>query len=462
MEEWSCQLVSALVEQLELREYQSFTVLCCGHVVTVLASRQVLQEILDLFFDKCLEDAMEVEDLLAVVQLAATKHFELVLNKLESVYNNSATKKNKFLTFIKEKLNEDKKGKDSLLLFSCLGEAIKNAPLKELEFCCDGITKKFLYPCLFAAKEAKDKVGQEPALDCVAVLADTSRRILADNPEFRLSQRAELLHAALAILQHEAAPPATRERCVAALTSLVQLPPALGQLTRCSILGSAFSTLMAASEDKQEGVRADISKLLAEFSKQDPHSSLVEEVFTLLEEFIQTDCPQTPKALDILLEMLTHFKDGAVSEEKFSASMLGAVIPRCYAAETRQLGHKCFHLLLRIHARSAGEGATPPPTEEEGVRGQVVCQVVTGGEHLASLLASLCDHLASCGHTRGLALELVTLARDTVPVSAIPDLVTKLVTATQQEEGDQEVYTFTYLNSSLLSLYRFIFYGILL
>ena len=186
-------------------------------------------------------------------------------------------------------------------------------------------------------------------------------------------------------------------------------------------------------------LRADISKLLAEFSKQDPHSSLVEEVFTLLEEFIQTDCPQTPKALDILLEMLTHFKDGAVSEEKFSASMLGAVIPRCYAAETRQLGHKCFHLLLRIHAGSAGEGAPPPPMEEEGVRGQVVCQVVTGGEHLASLLASLCDHLASCGHTRGLALELVTLARDTVPVSAIPDLVTKLVTAIQQEEGDQEV-----------------------
>ena len=66
MEEWSCQFVSALVEQLEMTEYQVFTVTCTAHLVTILSSRQVIQEILDLMFDKCLEDSLELGELRVV------------------------------------------------------------------------------------------------------------------------------------------------------------------------------------------------------------------------------------------------------------------------------------------------------------------------------------------------------------------------------------------------------------
>ena len=86
-----------------MSEYQVFTVTCTAHLVTILASRQVIQEILDLLFDKCLEDSLELGELRVLVRFAATKHLELILNKLETLANNSATKKNKFLKFIKEK-----------------------------------------------------------------------------------------------------------------------------------------------------------------------------------------------------------------------------------------------------------------------------------------------------------------------------------------------------------------------
>ena len=100
MEEWSCHFAAAIIDQLQFVEYQSFTIRCCAHVITVMSSRQIIQQFLDKFFEKCLEDSLDVSDLLVFIEFAATKHLELVLNKLESLYNTAVVKKNKFLNFI--------------------------------------------------------------------------------------------------------------------------------------------------------------------------------------------------------------------------------------------------------------------------------------------------------------------------------------------------------------------------
>ena len=236
MEEWSCQFIEALMEQLQLEGTTAFTISCCAHILTIISSRKIVQDLIDLFYDKCLEGTIQTSDLLSVIQLVSTKHFEMVLNKLESEYSSSVQKKNNLFSFIKDKFNEEKKQKSVTVLFSCLESAIKNAPLKELEFCADGITKRFLYPCLFNLKESNRSV--EAALACVSTLSSTVRIILADNPKFSLAQRAELLHSTLAILQNDAMPLQVRQAAINTLTFIVHLPPNIGQLTRCSILVS--------------------------------------------------------------------------------------------------------------------------------------------------------------------------------------------------------------------------------
>ena len=231
MEEWSCKFITALMEQLHLEETLAFTISCCAHILTIISSRKIVQDLIDLFYEKCLEGTIELENLLSVIQLVSTKHFELVLNKVESVYNTNVPKKSNLFSFIKEKFNEEKKQKNVTVLFGCLEEAIKNAPLKELEFCADGITKRFLYPTLFNLKESNRCV--EAALSCVSTLSSTVRIILTDNPSFCLSQRAELLHSSLGILQNtDTMPLEVRQAAANTLTFLVLLPPNIGQLTR--------------------------------------------------------------------------------------------------------------------------------------------------------------------------------------------------------------------------------------
>ena len=225
MEEWSCHFLDAVVDQLELDENKSFIVRSSAHIMTIISSRQAIQDKLEMFLNKAMEDTIDISDVRVLIKILSSKHFELVLNKLENMYNSSVSKKNKFLTFIKEKLNEDKKSKETILLFSCLEESIRNAPLKELEFCADGISKKFLYPSLFNVKESKDRNMLEPVLDCVRVLAETSLKILEENADFRLSQKAELVHSALGIIVQENMGTDIILRATGALTSLILLPP---------------------------------------------------------------------------------------------------------------------------------------------------------------------------------------------------------------------------------------------
>ena len=193
--------------------------------MTHISSRQVLQQHFDLFFERCLDNNIQIEDLNTVIELCSGKHFELILNKLENIYNGSIGKKNKFLNFIKEKLNEDKKIRENGILFSCLETAIKFAPTKELEFCADGISKKFLYPCLFNAKEQKEKHSLDLVLKCTKVLAETAKLILKDNPDFKLTQKADLLQSSYFHLQYESSSHQTRVNAISTVTSLVQLPP---------------------------------------------------------------------------------------------------------------------------------------------------------------------------------------------------------------------------------------------
>ena len=412
--------MSALVEQLEMSEYQVFTVTCTAHLVTILASRQVIQEILDLLFDKCLEDSLELSELRVLVKFAATKHFELILNKLETLASSSATKKNKFLKFIKEKLNEEKKGRDNTLLYSCLSEAIENSPLKELGFCAEGVTKKFMHPFLSSVKDFKDK-SLETALMCLKTLSDMSIRIMKDDGAFKLSQKDELLHFVLAILQHESSAESIKIPAISALTSITHLSPSVGQLTRYSIIQSTFLTFFSTDN---EGLRPMIDDMLTQFSAQDSHSSVVEEIFSLLEDKIIVHNPnKTKDALEILLVVLEHFSNSDTKEEKFSPAMLGVIISKCFHEDTKEVAEKCFQILVKIYAFGRDK------TMKEAVEGselnisESLIEVVSSEQDLSVLLTSLCDHLES-GDIAKIILDIVTATR--ITVLTIPGLITKI------------------------------------
>ena len=420
MEEWSCQFVSALVEQLEMTEYQVFTVTCTAHLVTILASRQVIQEILDLMFDKCLEDSLGLTELRVLVKFAASKHFELILNKLETLASNSATKKNKFLKFIKEKLNEEKKGRDNTLLFSCLSEAIENSPLKELAFCAEGVTKKFLHPFLSSVKDFKDK-SLESALICLKTLSDMSIRIMKDDSAFKLSQKDELLHFVLVILQHEASSESIKITAISALTSMTHLSPSVGQLTRYSIIQFTFLTFF--STDNNEDLRPMIDEMLTQFSAQDSHSSVVEEIFSLLEDKILVHNHKTKDALEILLVVLDHFSNSDTKEEKFSPSMLGVIISKCFHEDTREVAEKCFRVLVKIYAFGREKAMKEAVEGSELNISSSLIEVVTSEQDLSVLLTSLCDHLESEDIAK-VILDIVTATR--ITVLTIPGLVTKI------------------------------------
>ena len=419
MEEWSCQFVSALVEQLEMTEYQVFTVTCTAHLVTILSSRQVIQEILDLMFDKCLEDSLELGELRVLVRFAAIKHLELILNKLETLANSSATKKNKFLKFIKEKLNEEKKGRDNTLLFSCLSEAIENSPLKELEFCAEGVTKKFLHPFLSSVKDFKDK-SLESALVCLKTLSDMSIQIKKDDKDFKLSQKDELLHFVLAILQHENSSDAIKIKAISTLTSMTQLSPNVGQLTRYSILQSTFLTFFST---ENEDLRPMIDELLTQFSAQDSHSSVVEEIFSLLEDKILVHNHKTKHALEILLVVLENFSINATKEEKFTPSMLAVIISKCFREDTEEVAKKCFQVLVKIYAFGRDKPVKEVIEGSELNISESLIEVVSSEPDLSVLMTSLCDHLESEDIAR-IILNIVTATR--VTVLTIPGLITKI------------------------------------
>ena len=411
--------MSALVEQLEMEKHQVFTVTCTAHLVTILSSRQVIQEILDLLFDKCLEESLELSELRVMVKFAATKHFELVLNKLETLSNSSATKKNKFLKFIKEKLNEEKKGRDNTLFFSCLGEAIENSPLKELEFCAEGVTKKFLHPFLSSVKDFKDK-SLESALDCLKILSDMSLKIMGlDDRKFQLSQKDELLYFVLAILQHESASEPIKIAAIKTLTSMTHLPPHVGQLTRYSILQSTFMTFFSTNN---EDVRRMIDEMLAQFSAQDSHASVVEEIFSLLEDKILGQDHQTGDALDILLVALNNFFKSATKEEKFSPAMLGVIISKCFHEDTEEVAKKCFQVLVRIYAFGRDMAMKENNETETGISDSII-KVFSSEDDLSVLLTTLCDHLTR-GDIAEVIPDIVTATK--ISVLTIPGLITKI------------------------------------
>lgn len=387
MEEWSCQFVTALVDQLEFQDHQSFTVQCCAHVMTVLSTRQVLEQLLDLFFSKCFEEAIEAKELLNVIQLASTKHFELVLKKLETLYVQSLAKKNKFLKFIKEKLNDDRKHRETVLMFKCLGVAIKGAPLKELEFCADGISKKFLYQSLLIMKETKDRGILDATLECIVILCDTVKVILQDNPDFKLSQKAELLQSAMTILQDDLMPCSLREKAISTFSSLLMLPPNVGQLTRCSILRSSFTIVF---QTEHENTRQDFSNLLEELFRQDSHSSVVEEIFSMLETFIKTDSPFKQQALQLLSECLCLFLRSSSSEEQFSPMMIGHILPHCFDDNSQKVAIECFDSLLMIYSRSHNKEFTQDILEGS-VADNIIKVMAGNGEDLLMLLSIVCE-----------------------------------------------------------------------
>ena len=166
-----------------------------------------------------------------------------------------------------------------------------------------------------------------------------------------------------------------------------------------------------------------IDELLTQFSAQDFHSSVVEEIFSLLEDKILVHNHKTKHALEILLVVLENFSINATKEEKFTPSMLAVIISKCFCEDTEEVAKKCFLVLVKIYAFGRDK-----PTKEviEGSElniSESLIEVVSSEPDLSVLMTSLCDHLES-EEIAQVILSIVTATR--VTVLTIPGLITKI------------------------------------
>ena len=112
------------------------------------------------------------------------------------------------------------------------------------------------------------------------------------------------------------------------------------------------------------------------------------QIFQILEPSIKTDCPERKQALDILLELLTLFHQNDFGEERFSPSMLGVIIPRCQAEETKEVSIKCFKILIQIYEKGR---KMIQKTPEESIS-STINSVVSNGDDMKDIIISICNN----------------------------------------------------------------------
>ena len=474
MEEWNCQMVSAIVDQFQFYENyskeKSFAIHCVAHVLTLVGNRQVVQDNLDLLFTECIDGNINDEDCSAAFGIISGRHLELVLNKLETLYNNQVQKKTNIFAFLKDKFNEEKKQRNVSLVINCIGKSAENAPFKELEICADGITKKFLSPCLFNYKDCG--IILESVLKSIAVLAEALKSLMAENPQFTLAHQEDLLHSTISILQESSISTDLKQLALDALTNLIQLPPNISQLTRCSLLKACFTTIFAKvssidshddkSDHKLKTMVDKLNILIKELLKQDMEQSTVDEIFTMLEPLLKLDQELSRKvATAILLETLLTFSKnlqiGINSANNFAPGpyMIGAIVPRCHdpSEEIRIASKNCLELLIKIS--SAFEGVSDDAVantisikkrddnEEETEMSEIseslskVLIEQTQHHHLLALMDSLADLIVD---------SQVCSARGTVRV------ITNMVINRGQELSQNTQALVTKLHEKMLSM----------
>ena len=211
--------------------------------------------------------------------------------------------------------------------------------------------------------------------------------ILAINQDFVMPLQDELLNSVIAILQDNLISLKSKQMALIAITNLIQLPPVISQLTRCSLLKASFNTLFNSFleadcfkledykvarelELKLTSIADSLHILIKELLKQDMEQSTVDEIFTMLETWLRLDQPLSRElSVNILQRALEvyskNIKLGVGSPTNFTPGpyMIGAMVARCHdpSLTVRKTALVCLQILLRI--LGVYEGLSPETVE---------------------------------------------------------------------------------------------------
>jgi len=377
MEDWTIGLCSALVSQLSLYPSQSkeksFSIRSVGLLLTLVTNKQAVMDNLSSIFLATVERRYDESACARAFGSVASAHLELVLSKCGALYVGQAMKKStSFFGLIRDRGGEESQARVIAIVLQCVGQAALRAKPSELEASVEPMVKSFLLPCLQDSKDSH--LIREAVLTAVSELSGALQAVLKENPEFKLAKHEDLLHSAIALLQDSMISLSAKQMALSALTSLIQLPPNISQLSRCSLLKACFSTIFSAfleaaackSEDYdsvselERSISAMVEELhvlIKELLRQDMEQSTVDEIFTMLESWLKLEQDLARElSVNILLRALETYirgvKLGVNSPSNFTPGpyMIGAMIPRCHdpSRTVRAGALDCVQALLRI------------------------------------------------------------------------------------------------------------------
>merc|ERR1719419_501723 len=295
------------------------------------------------------------------------------------LYNNQVNKRNTlFFGLLRDKNSEESQARTLTTILECIGQTATRGNPEQLAQFSSKIVEDFLIPCLNDHKDS-EKI-RDAALSGVHHLTNALLNISLDDKEVQLLHHEELLHAAISFLQNPSINLCSRQLALNCLTGLVQLPPNISQLSRCSLLKACFSTIFTSflehqtSKAEDYGVASVIDQqltsmvnklhiLIRELLQQDMEPSTLDEIFTMLEPWLKLDQDLSREiSVNIFYSALdTYIKNiklGVNSPSNFTPGpyMIGAIIPRCCdpSKKVRQFGLECLQHLLRILALYEG------------------------------------------------------------------------------------------------------------
>lgn len=379
MEEWSCGVATALVNQLPMYEAQSeeksFAIRCVGHVLTLVTNKQVVLDNLSAIFLSAIESRHHASSCAVAFGITSSKHLDLVMAKIDTLYKGQIQKKStSFFGLIRDKNSEETQSRTIATIIQCLGQSAANASISELGIASEGMVRHFLSPCLMNCRDSNQI--REAVLIAVSHLALALQKLLQENQNFVMTHHEDLLHSTIAVLYDNSVSLSSKQMALHALTNLIQLPPNITQLTRCSLLKACFSTIFNSFleaeswkgedytlvKDLEQQLTTMVEKLhvlIRELLRQDMEQSTVDEIFTMLEPWLKLDQALSRElSVNILLGALETYcknvKLGIASPTNFTPGpyMIGAMVPRCHdpSLPVRTTALACLQHLLRILA----------------------------------------------------------------------------------------------------------------
>lgn len=498
LEEWTSALALSINQQLVLYKHEDdlkercFLMKSFGLVLKRTSGKQLILEHLSALFLSTNQAQHEQQMACArAFGSCASRHLPLVLDKLEGLLKAGSQKRSgSFFGFLRDSKTEECQIRARCTILFCVGQsAVMSSNLPELAKKVDEITQKFIMPALKSA----NVVLRVSALSAMADIARALQKYRKEKnaPELRPVHHGDMLHEAIECLNDSTWSISDKLEALSTIFELIQIPPFISQMIRCSLLKACFTAVFpgliqqyySKEENYSDVIRREVlfkqvvEKLLCvvqELLRQELEQSTLDEIFTLLEPWLQKDSSLAKEMAIIVLEKslstfleLVQFKVGSPSSFAPGPFILGSIVPRCFDASlgVQRVSLECIQLLIKIlamfdgHAKENIEAMltklkalcvlSPMAGEREPLNGEVVsrplsqvlCERIQHSHLLPlihSLVESLTDDLPSSALGTSIILGRLIESRGNELYEQAPDLVEEIQSKLKLHEGCAE------------------------